>query len=210
MEAFLSLAFLHALAVVTPGPDFAIILRTCLQHHRSEALAVARGIATGVAIHGAYTLTGLGWILLRAPQALDFIRLFGGLWLLVMGLRGLLAPTLQWEQSAEETATKMARKARGQGFVAGLTTNLLNPNAALFTITLFTSVLPANLGMAWRIACALEMVLATVLWFSLLAYFLTQNTLKTKFRRFQNFAAKLTSLALFSFGIKLIWPLLMG
>ena len=56
---FLTIALAHAIAVASPGPDFALVLKTSLaKGHRAGAIA-ALGIASGISLHMFYCIVGL-------------------------------------------------------------------------------------------------------------------------------------------------------
>jgi len=57
----------HLLAVMSPGPDFAMVSRQTLAHGRAAGLRTAWGIATGIVFHLGYALFGLGWLLQAYP-----------------------------------------------------------------------------------------------------------------------------------------------
>ena len=50
MELFLTIAITHFLALLAPGPDFFLILKTLMQGRKSAAKSVCIGIALGNAI----------------------------------------------------------------------------------------------------------------------------------------------------------------
>ncbi|BCQ67846.1 hypothetical protein PEQA60_18360 [Pseudomonas sp. Eqa60] len=56
---FLALALVHFLAVVAPGPDFAVTIRQSVRFGRMTGVCTALGIGAGISVHVLYTL--LGW-----------------------------------------------------------------------------------------------------------------------------------------------------
>ena len=59
---FLKVALVHLLAVASPGPDFAIVLRQSLSHGRRAAIWTSVGVGTAILIHVAYSLLGIGLV----------------------------------------------------------------------------------------------------------------------------------------------------
>ncbi|MFK5583304.1 LysE family translocator [Serinicoccus sp. LYQ131] len=114
------------LAYLVPGPDLVIILRAAGRGWRHGLLA-AVGAQTGLGVHMLLAATGLSVVLARSPESLTLIRLAGGFYLAYLGGRLL--------RSRGQTD---AEGRHGGPFLAGLLTNLLNPKALLF----FVSVLP--------------------------------------------------------------------
>ena len=62
------------LAIISPGPDFAITLQNTLRHQRRGGLITALGIACGVSVHVSYSILGLGYLIHQATWILKDIR----------------------------------------------------------------------------------------------------------------------------------------
>lgn len=164
----------HLLAVMSPGPDFAMVLRQTLARGRRAGLWTALGIASGIAFHVAWAMFGLGWLVERFPALLSLLRYAGGAFLLYMGVQALRA--------RPATAAPLARPAAGGGhahdFGIGLMTNLLNPKAMLFFVALCSAAITASTPVALRLALGSWMALTTAAWFCLVAYTLGHPRLR--------------------------------
>jgi threonine/homoserine/homoserine lactone efflux protein len=68
---FLALAAVHFLAVVAPGPDFAITVRQSVRFGRTVGMVTALGIGLGISLHVGYTLLGVGALLHTYPWLLQ-------------------------------------------------------------------------------------------------------------------------------------------
>src|SRR5690606_29819934 len=125
-------AFLGVLLVVvlTPGPDFAVVLRHSLAGP-ARGVRAAAGITTGLACHTTAAALGLSAALAARPDVLTAIRLAGAAylgWLAVQALRAAFA---------REPAAAHQRGARSaHPYLDGLATNLFNPKALLFFLGL--------------------------------------------------------------------------
>ena len=53
------------LAVISPGPDFAMVTRNSLMLSRRSGVLTALGIGLGVTVHVSYTLLGVGLLIMR-------------------------------------------------------------------------------------------------------------------------------------------------
>lgn len=60
---FGKVALVHLLAVASPGPDFAIVLRQSLAHGRRTALWTSVGVGTAILLHVTYSLFGIGLLI---------------------------------------------------------------------------------------------------------------------------------------------------
>ncbi len=204
MRTLLEVALVHALAVIAPGPDFAMILRNSIRGARTVVLATAMGIASGIALHSTYGVLGLTWVLQGRPRFLLAVQVLGGLYLVFQGLLGL------WRQSfgrpvLDESAGPPEQSALWKtGWRQGFLTNTLNPGAMLFIVTVFVSFVTPQASVWMQVACAVEMVVATALWFGLLAVLLTRRDVR---RRLEQLAPALTSgaaVALVFFGVRVL------
>ncbi len=60
IEKILSIASISLLAAMSPGPDFAIVVRNCLTYKTFKAgLLTALGVASSVLVHVSYCVFGL-------------------------------------------------------------------------------------------------------------------------------------------------------
>ncbi|MGW0568300.1 LysE family translocator [Streptomyces tauricus] len=151
------------LAYLIPGPDFLVIVRAAA---RRPALgrAAALGAQAGLCAHMCAAVLGLSAIATRSALAFTVIKLAGAAYLIYLGVRALLAARRRNRAGSTEStgstgstrpaepAVGAADAASGQhvstasgqhvsrrgSFLEGFLTNVLNPKAALF----FLSVLP--------------------------------------------------------------------
>ena len=79
----------HALAVASPGPDFALVLRQSLVHGRKTAIATSFGIGAGILVHVTYSLLGVGLLLKSSPLAFTFLKFVGAAYLGWLGIQAL-------------------------------------------------------------------------------------------------------------------------
>ena len=105
LTEFLSVALVHLLAVVSPGPDFAVAVRQAVQHGRQAGLISAVGFGLGMLVHVVYTLIGLAALLRTVPAAMRAAQLVGAAylaWLAIHFMRS--APPAGDPLDADETA----------------------------------------------------------------------------------------------------------
>lgn len=175
---FVAAAGAHLLAVMSPGPDFAVVIRQTLAHGRGAGLRTAWGIATGIVFHVGYALFGLGWLLQTQPALIELLRIAGAAFLIWMGVGALRARPA----AAPDVASPEPEAAR-RDFAVGLFTNLLNPKATLFFVALCSALLTTPTPTALKLALAAWIVLSTGLWFSLVALALSQARMRERLAR---------------------------
>jgi len=145
---FLAFASVHLLALLSPGPDFAIVLKSSLTYTRKKALLVALGIAIGVVFHVSYSLIGLDFIQQRAHITI-LLRYIGSFYLIFIGVKSLCSrkdnkPVSGLEIVADDLSSIQALK-------LGFFTNILNIKAAFFTLSIFSVMLGPETSLVVKI-----------------------------------------------------------
>ncbi len=179
---FGQVALAHLLAVASPGPDFAIVLRQSLVHGRRTAIWTSVGVGTAILLHVGYSLLGLGLLIRSSAAWFDGLKWAGAAYLAWLGAQALRA-----RPRAEDVGTADARAvdeptARG-AFATGFFTNALNPKATLFFVALFATVIDPATPKWMQAGYGLWMAGATAAWFSLVAVMFTRPGVRRSFLR---------------------------
>ena len=193
-----TVAFIHLLAVISPGPDFVMAVRNSLAYSRRTGIFTAVGFGLGIAVHISYSLAGLALVISKSILLFNLIKYLGAAYLIYIGIKSLLSKKSHFGVSAGRKAGISAFSAVRMGFL----TNVLNPKATLFFLSLFTFVISPNTPVAVMLAASAIMIVNTVLWFSLVAVFLTNKRISSKVERFQNKITKLFGAFMILLGVK--------
>ncbi len=177
---FAAVASAHALGVMSPGPDFAVVSRQSLALGRGAGVWTAAGIGSGILFHAAYGLLGLRWLSARFPWSLDAIALIGAAFLIWMGLNALRSQPLPPATDPNMVATRGDWK---RNYLIGLATNVLNPKATLFFVALFTTLVTGPISNTMMLVLALWLSLSTFAWFAAIALLLSHAGLRNALRR---------------------------
>ncbi|CAH0447663.1 LysE family translocator [Ralstonia syzygii] len=175
MTELLAVAVITLLAVISPGPDFAMVTRNSLLHGRRAGLWCAMGIALGVQVHVFYTMFGVAVLMAYAPMLLGAIKLAGAAYLIGIGWKTLTANAMP---SGNEPADGPATLATWAALRTGLLTNALNPKTTLFVVSTYTQVVHPGTPQAAQFGYGLFMSAAHAVWFALVATVLTSGTLR--------------------------------
>jgi RhtB (resistance to homoserine/threonine) family protein len=180
LPEFLTIALAHALAVVSPGPDFAIVLRQSLHHGRRTALWTSVGIGCGLLVHITYSLLGLGYVLKNSPHALEIVKWLGAAYLAWVGLNALRSrPRTDDINLASDAFAPTAPAAWSTGFIV----NLFNPKAALFFIALFPLAVSPVTPKWVQVGYGVWMTISTIGWFSFVSVVFTRESVRRAFLR---------------------------
>lgn len=185
---------------MSPGPDFAMITRNSLVYSRRTGIWSAVGLGCGISIHVAYSLVGIGLLIAKSVVLFSIIKYLGAGYLCYVGYKSLQARPAKADHSVAVEAPELSRKS---AIKVGFLTNVLNPKASLFFLALFTQVISPHTPAIIQVFYGLEMSLATVAWFGLVAMLFSHHRVKAGFRRFQHQAERAFGLILIGLGIKI-------
>ncbi len=178
---FLKVAVAHLLAVASPGPDLAIVLRQSLAHGRRAAVWTSVGVGTAILLHVTYSVLGIGVVLKSSPAAFTVVKYAGTLYLAWLGVQALRSKPRP-EDIALNSAPTPLPTARA-AWVTGFLTNALNPKVTLLFVALFSSVIHATTPKWVQAGYGLWMALATMAWFSMVSVIFARDDVRRKFLR---------------------------
>ena len=190
------------LAVISPGPDFAVTTRNSLMQGRRSGLATAAGIASGVSVHIVYTLLGLGYVMAEAVWLLEAMKYCGAAYLIWLGVAAFRT---QQQNTSTKTGQQSsdASTSSGWAFRNGFVCNALNPKTALFFIALFTQVVDPATPAVVQIGLGVFIAAVHLLWFAIVAVLLTHPRFKAKFDRSKSWIERVVGICLIGLGAKL-------
>lgn len=127
------------------------------------------------------------------------LNFFGAAYLIYIGYKSLTSKSshlnLQDQSHKKDISKSSAIK-------IGFITNVTNPKATLFFLSLFTIVISPTTPISVKLFMGIEMSAVTALWFILVAYLVSHHLIKNKIDRIQGFAEKFIGIVLISLGIK--------
>lgn len=194
-----TVTIIHLLAVISPGPDFIMACRNSLTYSRKTGIWTAVGFGFGIGVHIFYSLAGLALIISKSILLFNTIKFLGAGYLVYIGLKSVLSKSSKielGEQHEKEDITRFS------AIKIGFLTNILNPKATLFFLSLFTLVISPETPLPIMGVMSAIMIINTMLWFSLVAVFLTQKRIRSIFEKFQGAFNKTLGGLLIALGIK--------
>ena len=161
LSTLLLILTIHAVALVSPGPDFAIVTRLAIVSGRRAGLWAAAGVASAIGVYVLLCVLGMSLVLAALPGLSRVLSIVGALYLAWLGVNCLRSRgTLPEAASATHG---------GRAYFTGLLTNLLNPKAMLYFGSILSQALTPDLG-ALDIALLWSLLVGeSLLWFALVA-----------------------------------------
>ncbi len=158
---FLLIASAHFMALLSPGPDFFLILQTSLRMPLRYAFAVCLGIATANGLYLVIAVAGLEAV--REMTSLMLVlKYLGGAYLLYIGILLLLAPVHSLENQTDVSSVHV--KSIRRQFVMGYMSAILNPKNAIFYLSLFTVMVSSETPFVVRALYGLWMAGVVLAW----------------------------------------------
>src|SRR3954468_5526540 len=156
MNVYLSYCAICAAAMLIPGPDTFVVLRTSLAGGAGAGISAAAGSAFGNLLWAGGAALGLATLLTGAPVTLAVLKAAGAAYLLVLGTATLVAarngtPLAGVSAGAGATAGRKA-------FRTGLVSDLANVKVGLFWIALLPQFVQPSAEPALASAMVLTMV----------------------------------------------------
>lgn len=201
--SFLTVAGLQFLAMVAPGPDFAMVTKNAVLYPRRQAVYTALGIALGLSVHISYCILGLAVLISHSLLWFTVLKYAGAAYLVYIGIQACVAK-LPGQQQVHVAVTKMPLstcQAIWQGFLC----NVLNPKASLFFLGLFAVVIKPSTPLWQQLTFGVWMSMVTFAWFALVAYFVTHPRIEKQIARIQPKVVKTLGVLLVVMGVSLLF-----
>lgn len=199
---FLTVALVHIIALMSPGPDFFFVSQTSVSRSRKEALMGVLGITCGVMVWAGVALLGLHLIIEKMAWLHTIIMVGGGLYLCWMGYQMLRGALKKSDAPAPEPQVELARS--GRSFLKGLLTNLANPKAIIYFGSVFSLFVGDNVGTGERWGIFLLIVLETLTWFTVVASLFALPAMRRGYQRMAKWIDGIAGTLFAGFGIHLI------
>lgn len=180
LAEFFPLAIAHFIALIIPGPDFAIVLKQSITHGKKTALYTSLGIGTALSIHVALGLLGTSILIAQSDVAFSSLQYLGAAYLLYLGMKSIRATPSPSEKAETKRPLKPSLR---HAFLSGFFTNALNPKVTLFCLSLFSVIIAPTTSTEARLIYAAYMSLSTVTWFSFLSVVLGNTKVRNFFRK---------------------------
>lgn len=203
---FLTVALVHLIALMSPGPDFFFVSQTAASRSRREAMMGVVGISLGIVVWAGVALMGLHLILQKMAWLHQIIMVGGGMYLCWMGWQLLRSARAQQAQQAQPAAeAQVALPKAGRSFIRGFLTNLSNPKAVIYFGSVFSLFVGDSVGAGARWGLFLLIVAETFVWFSLVAVVFALPAMRRGYQRLAKWIDGVAGVLFTGFGLHLIF-----
>ncbi|MCE2950554.1 MAG: LysE family translocator [Alphaproteobacteria bacterium] len=202
INSLVAVASIVMVSVISPGPDFAMVMKNSLLYSRRTAFFTAFGISVGILVHLAYILLGLGLVIHETKWLFHLLQYAGAAYLFYLGTKGILAKKGTLHTHVQQKHHEInSFKAFTQGFL----TNALNPKCMLFLLSLFTTLIPAKTPTLTLSLYGAIIFLETLLWFGFVAFCLSGARTRAKFTGVRHWIDRVTGAILLGLSVKILF-----
>lgn len=195
MAELLAVITITIFAVISPGPDFAMVTRNSLLLSRRAGVLTALGIGGGVCIHVAYTILGVGLIIRQSILLFSILKLVGASYLIWLGIKMLRArPTSSVAEASVPALSDLG------ALRIGFLTNALNPKTTVFIVSLFMQVVDPTTALPVQIGYGAFIAAAHVVWFALVAVFFSSGAVRARLLALRHWIDRAFGALLVGFG----------
>ncbi|WP_445375721.1 LysE family transporter [Photorhabdus tasmaniensis] len=199
LETSLLVITISTLGMLSPGPDFFLVVKNAIRYQRPAAMMTVMGLIAAIACHMVYCVAGLAILITATPWLFNLMKYAGAAYLIWIGINSLLSRggnTVTLDDQTRQIVT--FKKAFMQGFLC----NLLNPKATLFFLAIFTQVLNVNSGVDEKLWYAFIIWSLSAIYWPLLVILIQSAPVRRGLVKSQKIIDKLLGVVLIGLGVK--------
>ena len=202
LPSILALTGIQLVGLISPGPDFAVVVRNSLIYSRRTGVLTAVGVALGIFVHLAYILLGLGILISKTLWLFHLIKYLGAGYLIYIGVKGLLA-----KKSVLDYGDTRNRKdiAPLTALRVGFLTNALNAKCMLFFLSILSAFLTPNEPSGIIFIYGIIIFFTTLIWFFIVAMCFSHKRLRGLFSNLRHWIDRVTGGLLMLLGIRMLF-----
>jgi threonine/homoserine/homoserine lactone efflux protein len=128
--------------IVVPGPAVLYVVSQGIDRGRTGGVVSALGIATGGLVHVLAAAAGISALVVSSATAFTAVKWAGAVYLIVLGVRRLLAR----DEGSEGTVPAGNGRSLRRVYCQGAIVNVLNPKTALFFLAFLPQFVDVDAG----------------------------------------------------------------
>lgn len=191
---------LFLLGVVSPGPNFLVVVERSMASGFRGGLATGVGVALGDALYAGAGILGVTGFMSRVGWLFAAVKILGGIYIAWIGgsmiwgsQRGVRPGGSREEKSVDAT----------ESFRRGLLTDLSNPKTIVFFTSIFAAGYHPDLPAWVALSMWCGIVTASITWRTGLALAFSSQPVRALYRRFRRGVETLFGGMLVLFGVRL-------
>ena len=206
LSVFITVGLAHFLALLSPEPDFVLIVKSAIKNDSKDAIGVALGITFANAVYISLCLIGVGSILAASAPIMITLKIIGGLFLMYLGIQALCARKDAYDQFyvTQSAHSNIPKTTFLKEFTAGFLSGIFNPKNLLFYLSLFTVVLTPEISFAFKLGLGIWMTVVVFAWDTAVIFLLSTRKVRARFTQVAYYIDKVTGALLGVIGLTIV------
>ncbi len=205
------LAMQHFLGVISPGPTMAVIIANSIDN-RIKGLKTVLGAVVGSFTVKFLSIVGLALIIRQSPVLFDAVKIFGGLYLIFLGLLFLKNAYRDWKnyQDHHVTSIKDNSNLDRRPFLVGFLVNMTNPLASVRFVVIFATAITPDMPLPMQLSYLVVLASISIVIYSVISLFFSSERIQHFLTRFRFIVNAILGTTMAYWGVKcfLVSPLL--
>lgn len=205
LDEFLALVTTHLAFLISPGPNFAIVLRNSLIYSRKIGFFTVLGIASATFFHVLYTILGISVLIASSSFLFSAVRFLGAAFLIYSGVKSINIKIKNTVKVNDLEIQKQDDFSHKKAYIQGFLTNALNPTSFVLFLTMFTTVVSPKTPIFIKFLYGGWISLANILWLSFVSYLASQPRLRKQLNDYIILIERVMGCILVLLGISLFF-----
>jgi len=182
---FITLMSLHLLAVMSPGPDFFIVVKNTLAEGKRSGYMTALWIASWLLIHIIYSILWVGYLISKSILLMSGLKILGWAYLVRIGYNSRIATWSSFDKTILAPETK-----KTSWFLQWFLTNVFNPKATLYFLSVFTTMVTPETTLSGLLFLGVCMIVTAWVRFMCVSYCVWHNRIMSRYKSTEQYINK--------------------
>lgn len=201
----LSVASAHFLALLSPGPDFLLLVKSGMKNRFRDSVGLSAGIACANGACIAVCVFGLGELLAGSLVLMRIVKTGGGLFLLYIAVSAIRSRKADYSGLSVHSDRTGSPASFASEFLAGCMSGMSNPKNLVFYVSLFSMLIANGTGKTLQIGLGLWMTGLVFIWDSAILVVLSRQPVRAAFSGMVFYIDKAAGVVIGLLGIKLLF-----
>lgn len=200
--SILALTLIQVVGAISPGPDFAVVMRNSLIYSRKTGGLTALGVALGSLVHLTYILLGLGILISQTAWLFHAFKYLGAGYLIYVGAKGMATRKSSLHYGGGKRQKDISALV---AIWTGFLTNVLNIKALFYFLSLISAFITPQTPKPLIGIYGLIIFLSTLIWFGFVATCFSHKRLRLLFGSSHHWIERVTGGLLMLLGIRMLF-----
>lgn len=194
MAIIYAVMVMHLFALMTPGPDFAIVSQSAAKYGFKKAMLAAIGVSCAILIWATAAVSGLA-VLSKIKLFYLIVSVIGASYLCWIGIQLVKSSRCTYKSDENNDFSK-------RNFIlTGFFTNISNPKAIVYFGSIFSTFIGVDEKWSWNASLVAIIFIESLIWFLVVAKVFSFNNVKSFYKSNISFIEFLTGAMFIIFSL---------